>query len=278
MVENEKMKRRSLFGALLFAAFLVFVFCQPLSAGWIIKSKTTSEYESSWSKMYLQNNVFKMVDEDHIFILNGNTRNLTFINTKENTFWKGNLDDFKNRIKEFFGKTMNDYSAQIEEAMKNLTPEQREMMKQYGVNNPMLNKMQGTNAKKPEVEVIRTSDVMSIVKRSARKYIVKSDGKKMEEVWLAENMISKKDWNPEIFRELAESMRMGIASTEYEDADEYWDLQKKGIPLKTIHFTNNYQVVDEVVELIEKNLPPSTFLPPSDCTEVKLENVLQNME
>ncbi|NOU60252.1 hypothetical protein [Marinifilum caeruleilacunae] len=272
------MKRKSLFGALLFAVFLVFVCYQPLSAGWIIKSKTTSQYDVSWSKMYLQNNVFKMVDEDHIFIMNGNTRDLTFINTKENTFWKGNMDDFKNRMKEFFGKTMNDYSAQMEEAMKNLTPEQREMMKQFGANNPMLNKMQGTKAKKPEVEVIRTSEVLSILKRSARKYIVKSDGRKMEEVFLAENMISKKDWNPEIFRELAESMRMGIVSTDYEDDDQYWDLQKKGIPLKTIHFNGNSQVVDEVVELIEKNLPPSTFLPPSDCKEVKLENVLQNME
>ncbi len=272
------MKGRSLFGTLMFAVFFVFVLYQPLSAGWIIKSKTTSEFETTWNEMYLQNNLFKMVDGDHIFILNGNTRDFTFINVKENTFWKGNLDDFKKSMEEFFGKAMNDYSAQMEEAMKNLTPEQREMMKQYGANNPMLNKMQGSKAKRPVVEVVRTSEVMSLVKRSARKYIVKSDGKKLEEVWLAENMISKKDWNPEIFRELAESMRMGIASTDYEDSEQYWSLHKKGIPLKTIHFSENYQVIDEVVELIEKNLPPSTFLPPSNCKEVKLENVLQTME
>lgn len=262
----------------MFAAFLVLVFCQPLSAGWVIKSKTTSKYENSWNEMYLQNNVFKMLDEDHIFILNGNTRDLTFINVQENTFWKGNLDDFKNSMKEFFGKAMDSYSAQMEEAMKNLTPEQREMMKQYGANNPMLNKMQGTKAEKPEVEVIRTGEVMSIVKRSARKYIVKSDGKKMEEVWLAENMISKKDWNPEIFRELAESMRMGIVTGDYEDSEEYWNLHKKGIPLKTVYFHDDDEHVDEVKELIEKNLPASTFLPPPGCKQVSLEDILQGME
>lgn len=272
------MKRKNLLVALLFTALFVMVCYQPLSAGWIIKSKTTSEYESSWNEMYLQNNVFKMVDEDHIFILNGNTRNLIFVNVQENTYWKGNLDDFKNRMKEFFGKAMDQYSAQMEEAMKNLTPEQRAMMEQMGKNNPMLNKMQGTKTKPPVVEVVRTGEVMTIVKRSARKYIVKSDGKKMEEVWLAENMISKKDWNPEIFRELAESMSMGMSSSDYEDSEQYWKLEDKGIPLKTVYFQDDYKSVEEVVELTEKNLPVSTFEPPANCKEMSLVHIFQNME
>lgn len=272
------MKGRSLFRVLLFAVFLVFVFYQPLSAGWIVKSKTTSGHEISWNEMYIQNNVFKMIEEDHMFILNGITRELTFVNMKVKIFWKGNLDDFKKKIEEFFGKAMGDYSAQMKEAMKSLTPEQRAIMEQYGANNPMLSKMQGKEVRKPKVEIIRTNEVMTIVDRSVRKYIVKSDGRKIEELWLAENMISKKDWNPEIFRELAESMRMGIASTDYEDSEEYWDLQKKGIALKTIHFQGGYQIIDEVEELIEKNLPSSTFSPPSDCKEASLESVLQTME
>ncbi|MDQ2177573.1 DUF4412 domain-containing protein [Marinifilum sp. D714] len=272
------MKRKNLLVALLFTALFVMVCYQPLSAGWIIKSKTTGEYESSWNEMYLQNNVFKMLDEGHIFIINGNTRDLTFVNVQENTYWKGNLDDFKNKMKEFFGKAMDQYSAQMEEAMKNLTPEQRAMMEQMGANNPMLNKMQGTKAKPPVVDIVSTGEVMTIAKRSAKKYIIKSDGKKMEEVWLAENMISSKDWNPEIFRDLAESMRMGMASSDYEDTDEYWSLHKKGIPLKTVYFQEDYTVVDEVVELTEKNLPASTFAPPSNCREVSLEHIFQNME
>jgi hypothetical protein len=272
------MKRKNLLVAMLFTALFVMVCYQPLSAGWVIKSKTTSEYESSWNEMYLQNNVFKVVEKDHIFILNGHTRDLTFVSVKENTYWKGNLDDFKKRMQEFFGKAMNNVSAQMEEAMKSLTPEQRALMEQYGAGNPMLNQMQGKDVKKPNVEIIRTGETMTIVNRSTSKYIVKSDGKKVEELWLAENMISKKDWNPEIFREFAESMRMGITSIDYEDSEQYWQLTEKGIPLKTIYFQDDEKMLDEVVELVEKNLPESTFLPPSGCKEVSIEDVLGNME
>jgi glycine cleavage system H lipoate-binding protein len=264
-------------GALVLGVVLLYV--KPTQAGWIIKMRTKTKHEVSRSVIYVQNNQIRIVEVFQTIIFNGNNNEICFIDVSKKSYWKGDIQDFKKGMTHYQEGIKSAYTVQMKEHMDDkMSAEQKAMMeeamkKMSEFKNPAQQELEEPEW---EVHISRTHEMGNIAGYPARRYLVKVDGELKEEVWVAENLIGKKDWDPEIFKKFFESLSMGV-KLDYESTDEYWEFGKRGFPLRTISYDGEYQQEEVAEEVIEKNIPRQMFQPPVNFTEVLLADVLKGM-
>ncbi|MBZ0179332.1 MAG: hypothetical protein K8F36_08575 [Melioribacteraceae bacterium] len=263
---------------LIITMFIIFATASSILGGGVVKiTETDSDGISITSQLFVQDGMLKIVsdqtDENTIMIFDSKNQIMKIADLNKKSYMEITKDDIKK-----FSQQMSGISKQMEEALKNVPPEQREMMEKM-----MKDKMPGMQEQempsKPEYKKVASG--IQIGNWTTDKYEGYKNGSKIESVWIAAwQATSLKDEYMDVFKgmmsmfeEFAKSMGPMAASMEQSfDAE----LFEHGFPIKTEEYEDGKLVSTSLVEeMMEQNLSSDVFTLPAGLTK---ETPFANLE
>ena len=251
------------------------------SAGWMIEQIEYANLgaEGTRTLQYISKNRLKTVGDGNTFIMDF-AKNLFIATDQENrVYWSGTVDAYVGEVKTF-QQAANDLArAQMEEAMKEMPPDQRKSVED------LLQQMRSSNAsspspptaKRPVVKVEPTTETASIAGHQATKVMVYADGKPYQEVWLAKGLTLKADLDLKRLRgiqtQLTQAIMADIPNRQAVEEDPaYEQLLDQGYPIKIVELgeSGEPESVTEVVRLDKRDIPEREFQIPEGYRRIDL--------
>jgi hypothetical protein len=251
------------------------------SAGWMIEQ---IEYanpgaEGTRTLQYISKNRLKTVGDGNTFIMDF-AKNLFIATDQENrVYWSGTVDAYVQEVKAFQQASNDLAREQMEEAMKEMPPDQRKSAED------LLQQMRSSNAsspsqpaaKRPTVKVEPTTETATIAGQQATKIMVYADGKPYQEVWLAKGLTLKADLDLKRLRGLQAQLTQAIMADipnrqAVEEDPAYEQLLEQGYPIKIVELGEGGEPesVTEVVRLDKRDIPDREFQVPEGYRRIDL--------
>jgi hypothetical protein len=252
-----------------------------VSAGWVIEQIEYANLgaEGTSTRQYIAKNRLKTVGDANTFIMDF-AKNLFIATDQENrVYWSGMVDEYVREVKSF-QQAANDLAReQMEEAMKEMPPDQRKGMED------LLQQMRSANAsspsppaaKRPAVKVESSAETAMIAGHKATKYMVYADGKPYQEVWLAKGLTMKADLDLKRLRglqaKLTQAIMIDLPSRQAVEEDPaYEQLLEQSYPLKIVELGEGGEPesVTEVVRIDKRDIPDREFQVPEGYRRIDL--------
>ncbi len=252
--------------------FVTLVLATNAFGGWVITmSQTDLDGETSTEILYIQSNKMKVVDPDEeVVIFDLDKGEMIIINHEKKSYFAGNPG-------ELMGGAMNAMMKAMEEQMKNLPPEQQEMMKQYQ-QQMRTDAKTPTAMKKVKVEIKKTSDKGRVAGYPVEKFQVYGDGEHKEDLWVTSKISIKDELDLNKLAEFMEGIKMpGAEETAYSSTSKYIRVMEQGFPLKTVKTSMDGEDVSEASKVEKKRIPGSEFAPPEGYKKVEMEDMMKEM-
>jgi hypothetical protein len=161
--------------------------------------------------------------------------------------------------------------AQMEEQLKQMPPEQREMVRKMMADRM---KTESGAAVKVDVEIRRTKEKATVAGYSVEKFEVRVGGRHREDIWLTSRISLADELDIDKLRTFMESMAWGgTEETAYTQSGEYFELYMKGFPLKQSMIMPGGNVVSEAEKVEQKKIPDASFAVPADYARKGLEEL-----
>lgn len=249
-------------------------------AGWVITQRTYDSDEGVESAtietVYLQDNVMKVVNSEVITIFDLNKEMIILINPDKKVYWTGNVSAFKNDMKAGIKQVMD-------EKLKEVAPEQHEMMKKMfegmiaSVDDP--SKAAENSPKNYTLVINKTKESARIAGYSSVKYQIKVNSDLKEEAWLSESSRAHDEFDINKFYNIFHDFTAQAGTTEfYQSNPKYLEFARLGFPLKSVNYYGGYETISEVTKLDKQKLEPGVFTIPADCKKVSLIEIGLNKE
>jgi hypothetical protein len=242
------------------------------NAGLLIVSRDTAfgypEEENSTSRLYLDKDCIRVEmgenETDNVVIYRMDQRVFWILNTRDKTYVEMTEQDLKK-----MAVAMNEAMQKMQEAMKDLPPEQRAMMEEMMKGNP--------SAEKAKTTYKKVSSGEKVGDWTTDKYVAKSETEITEEVWTAQ---------PEALGLKAEDFaglnKMSEFFSEYfKDEDFYHPLilegkaqpgDYSGLPLRIISYNKGMKTHQtEIQEIKREKFSASLFDLPAGYTKQEME-------
>ena len=255
-------------------------------AGWVIEQ---SEYanpgaEGTKTIQYISKNRLKTVGEGNTFIMDF-ARDIFIATDQENrVYWSGTVDEYVQEVRKFQQAANNLVRQQMEEAMKEMPPDQRKAMED------LLQQMRDSGTpspsqqptKRPEVKVESTAETATIAASKATKIMVYADGKPYQEVWLAKGTTLKADLDLKRMRglqaKLTQAIMADISSRQAVEEDPaYEKMLDQGYPVKVVDLgeSGEPESTIEVTRMEKRDIPDKEFQPPEGYRRIDLREFFQ---
>lgn len=262
LLKRKFMKHKSIFAIVLTAVLVLN--STILFAGGIITIEESRRNKTSINKTYIEKHLMRMEskigDEMYVAIFNAEKEILYNIDMKKKNYVMITKADL-----EKVGSKMNNVNKLLEAKLKDLPKEQQEMMK----------KMLQQNM--PEHEEQKEDKSYSLVNKNEKvgswncdKYRVKEDDEITKDVWVT-------DWTnsglKDEYKNVLKSMEKFFnyftdqlgSKVKSQSINLDFSLADKGIPVKTVYYSNGEENGSSIVkEIKETELPYSLFLVPTD--------------
>jgi hypothetical protein len=251
------------------------------SAGWMIEQIEYANLgaEGTRTLQYISKNRLKTVGDGNTFIMDF-AKNLFIATDQENrVYWSGTVDAYVQEVKAFQQASNDLAREQMEEAMKEMPPDQRKSAED------LLQQMRSSNApspsqpaaKRPTVKVEPTTETATIAGQQATKIMVYADGKPYQEVWLAKGLTLKADLDLKRLRGLQAQLTQAIMADipnrqAVEEDPAYEQLLEQGYPIKIVELGEGGEPesVTEVVRLDKRDIPDREFQVPEGYRRIDL--------
>jgi hypothetical protein len=251
------------------------------SAGWMIEQIEYANLgaEGTRTLQYISKNRLKTVGDGNTFIMDF-AKNLFIATDQENrVYWSGTVDAYVQEVKTFQQASNDLAREQMEEAMKEMPPDQRKSAED------LLQQMRSSNApslsqpaaKRPTVKVEPTTETATIAGQQATKIMVYADGKPYQEVWLAKGLTLKADLDLKRLRGLQAQLTQAIMADipnrqAVEEDPAYEQLLEQGYPIKIVELGEGGEPesVTEVVRLDKRDIPDREFQVPEGYRRIDL--------
>jgi Domain of unknown function (DUF4412) len=251
------------------------------SAGWVIEQIEYANLGSEGTRtlQYIAKNRLKTVGDGNTFIMDF-TKNLFIATDQENrVYWSGTVDEYIQEVKTFQQAANDLAQGQMEEAMKEMPPDQRQAMEE------LLQQMRSSNtsqpskptAKRPQVKIEQTTETMTIAGHKATKTMVYADGKPYQEMWLAKGLTMKADLDLKRLRSLQTKLTQAIMTDgpsrqPVEEDPAYAQLLEQGYPIKIVELGEDGEPesVAEVVRVDKRDIPEREFQVPEGYRRINL--------
>jgi hypothetical protein len=251
------------------------------SAGWMIEQIEYANLgaEGTRTLQYISKNRLKTVGDGNTFIMDFG-KNLFIATDQENrVYWSGTVDAYVQEVKTFQQASNDLAREQMEEAMKEMPPDQRKSVED------LLQQMRSSNAsslsqpavKRPAVKIEPTTEAATIAGRQATKIMVYADGKPYQEVWLAKGLTLKADLDLKRLRGLQAQLTQAIMADipnrqAVEEDPAYEQLLEQGYPIKIVELGEGGEPesVTEVVRLDKRDIPDREFQVPEGYRRIDL--------
>jgi hypothetical protein len=238
--------------SVLMAIALVLWLVIPAGAGFVM-------LDENGDTTLISKGRIKNTSEGFVWILNGNSDEVIFINNEQKTYSHGKTDEYCKSL-----------SAMFEQIIKEIPEEQRMMMDK------------NKKSSKQDVSIVKSGDGGNIAGYKTVKYKVLVGGELFKEIWQSSDSSLMKEYNPLIpllkkFNSCMNSMEMEFSP---ENTPEYQKLWETGIDLKSVrHELGNSSAETNVVQLNEKTIPESEFETPLGYKKISFaEMVTSQME
>jgi hypothetical protein len=251
------------------------------SAGWMIEQIEYANLgaEGTRTLQYISKNRLKTVGDGNTFIMDF-AKNLFIATDQENrVYWSGTVDAYVQEVKTFQQASNDLAREQMEEAMKEMPPDQRKSVED------LLQQMRSSNAsspsqpaaKRPTVKVEPTAETATIAGQQATKIMVYADGKPYQEVWLAKGLTLKADLDLKRLRSLQAQLTQAIMADipgrqAVEEDPTYEQLLEQGYPIKIVELGEGGEPesVTEVVRIDKRDIPDREFQVPEGYRRIDL--------
>jgi hypothetical protein len=251
------------------------------SAGWMIEQIEYANLgaEGTRTLQYISKNRLKTVGDGNTFIMDF-AKNLFIATDQENrVYWSGTVDAYVQEVKTFQQASNDLAREQMEEAMKEMPPDQRKSAED------LLQQMRSSNAsspsqpaaKRPTVKVDPTAETATMAGQQATKIMVYADGKPYQEVWLAKGLTLKADLDLKRLRGLQAQLTQAIMADipnrqAVEEDPAYEQLLEQGYPIKIVELGEGGEPesVTEVVRLDKRDIPDREFQVPEGYRRIDL--------
>ena len=256
------------------------------SAGWIIDQSIKSQGNESKQQILMQANQMKTLmlnpegKPEMAFVLDLNNEMVTQVNYREGSYTTAKVQEYAHMIQ----VAMKNATRAMDEALKDLPPEQREMMEKM-----MRSRMPQADKKseacvEPRIELRKTGRKATIAGHPSISYEVLADGKPESEMWIAKNITAWKELDPKklesLMTELAAAVP-GCGSSQSRQAgfgkDNAWKLANEGYAVKTVDRSGSGTTV-EVINAEARSLPASEFRPPEGFTRKELSEMMGQVD
>ncbi len=261
------------------------------------KHQSADQQKSSNVKIYLEEDKMRMdmdsPDERQAFIFRDDKNLFWIVNFKENSYMEMTEKDLQqmaamrdNAMKKMEERMKNmppeqrKMLEQMQEKMKDMPPAQREMMKKAMPNMGM----EGMEMSRPTFKMVASG--VEVNQWTCDKYEGYQNEQKVKEVWTTdfdELGITREDVKIfEKFGEFVESLTRGMdeqigASFKIGSKESEEQLGYKGIPVKTINYTNGQiERVEETEKVEKQSLDAAVFNLPSGLKQK--ENPMKQMK
>jgi hypothetical protein len=247
-------------------------------AGWIIDQSVKSQADESRQQIAMQANQMKtlMVNPEGkpemAFILDLNNETVTQVNYRERSYTTAKVQEYAHMVQ----GAMKSAKSAMDEALKNLPAEQREMMEKM-----MRSRTAQANAKpeacvEPRIEMRKTGQQATIAGHPAINYEVLADGKPESEMWIAKSITAWKELDPKKLERIMTELALASPGcgpnqgrhTGFGKANA-WKLANEGYAVKTVDRAGTGTTV-EVTKAETGAIPASEFHPPAGFTRKDL--------
>ncbi len=254
------------------------------TAGWVIDQAGKGGGEGSKHQVMLQANQMKWVvlspdgKPESASIMDLNAETLTHVNYREQTYLAATVQEYVQMSQDAMKKA----SGAMEEAMKNMPPEQRKKMEEM-MSSRMPKGGAGSEAcpEPKKVEFRKTGQQATIAGYKAVSYEMVVDGKHRSEFWIAKDIPAWKELDPKklerFMTDLTKAItRCGPGQRDQSaiGRDQAWKLAGEGYPVRTVD--REGQTTLEVVKAESRSIPASEFQPPANFTRKTLNEMMKH--
>jgi Domain of unknown function (DUF4412) len=251
------------------------------SAGWVIEQIEYANLgaEGTRTLQYISKNRLKTVGDGNTFIMDF-AKNLFIATDEENrVYWSGPVDVYVQEVKTFQQAASDLALEQMEEAMKEMPPDQRKSTEDLlqQMRSSKVSSSSHPAAKRPAVKVEPTAETATIAGHQATKIKVYADGRPYQEVWLAEGLTLEADLDVKQLRgmqaQLTQAIMTNIPNRQAVEEDPaYEQLLEHSYPIKIVELGEGGapESVTEVVRLDKRDIPEREFQVPEGYRRIDL--------
>jgi hypothetical protein len=231
------MKNKTAVYLILMLVLIIFIQSEILSAGIYM-------IDPDGRKTYISNGKLKETDQEDGMIMDSHTNNFTYYNTEKMIYTSGKISDFCQAMKDI-----------LNQMLESMSPEMKEL---FGVGQPQ---------DPPKIKVISEGDGGMIAGYKTEKYKILTDDQVYEVVWLATDKSLVKEFESLVgmmteFQKCSKTMDFGAPPVEL--SQEYINLMKKGLTLKSITYQDEDENISTNTESIEiREISDSEFQVPA---------------
>lgn len=257
------------------ALVVLLAWAGDATAGWAVEQLLKSSTETARQRMVVQSNRIKTMTFDPsgqpvaAFILDLGTETLIQVDYQQRQYVAATFQEYVTGMAgaaQAAARQMADSLRAMQEATKNMPPEQRKAVEQS-----MRSQMPPSGAPgsadcvEPKREVRKTGQQATIAGFPAVRYEVLADGKIESEVWVAPGLGVGRELDTRKLEQFSTSVAKAVGcapGAPAPGADPAWKLVGEGYPVRTI-VTGPDRVIVEVVKAESRAIPVAEFLPPA---------------
>lgn len=241
---------------------------------WVIKFYVDNGVNQSRTLIYIKKNNMKIVTKDKTYLYNSVSKSISFINQKGKNYWSGNVSDFRKAVTKMKIQTDDDFLLNDVSFLRNLNSVDKkhfqEMMNRRTGKNPLIPNYSIFN----NFNIISTPNFTSVGEYAVRKYEVRSSGKLLEEIWIAENLLSHMGWNMVDFKDFLEVYFFHSGVAPFFNLNSYMKVRKNGLPLKVIIFNGQEKTIITMDHASKTRLNDDTFSIPKNYNLTNIDEIL----
>jgi len=224
--------------------------------------------------IYIKDENMKIVAEDKTFLYNSDSKIMSFINPKNETYWSGKIEKFTQTVTKL--KMRTEYSFLINDVsfLRNLNALNKTHF------DDIINRKSGKSHLIPDYSIFNnfniksTPNFTSVGGYAVRKYEITNSGKLLEEIWIAENLLSHLDWDLEDFKEFMDAYFFQSGISPYFNLNAYMEARKNGLPMKVIVYGNNQKWEATMEHVARQKLNDKVFSIPKSFEQQSLNKMM----
>lgn len=259
----------------------------PAAAGWVVDQAVKGPGEGGRQQILVQANRMKTVTfgpdgrPAHAFIVDLNAETLTQVDYGERQYVTASFQEYVQAMTgavQAAAGHMAEARKQMEQALKDLPPEQRKMMEQMMRQQmPQGGGPGAGGCVEPRREVRKTGQQATVAGFPAVRWEVLADGKVESEVWVAPSLGVARELDARKLEQFGAAMSKVSACGPGQGAgrgtDPGWKLAAEGYPVRTVVPGADGATV-EIVKAESRSVPATEFQPPAGFARKTLREMM----
>ena len=249
--------------------FFVLLKANLLLAGWIVTETTSDPYgNKKYHTTFIEGNLIRFEQDLSITILDLNHDSILMIFPGSKVYWQGTADELKKEIKHTLLKKMERFMAEIPEDDQ---PFYENYFKELKKRLTSLDSTKRTAS----IFLRPTNKTDSLNGFNTTLYEVYLDSVLTEKIWFTKEINPFKDTDLQALMKTTAKMNPFAKEVIIKNSDQYLQLIKNGLVIKTEKLINGQVINTTTVEQVNQGkLPAAFFKPPKLYKKVSIPDVM----